>query len=294
MKKLILASFLTVMTAMSSATGIASGQSSGTNYPMAEDIKSVCSTQTNPITNVKSEGSLDNIFKIAGDKNVQYGIIQVDALVYQQGLDPNMMKNIVGVFPFFSTEFHLIVREDSKIKSFADLQGKNVVEGPEGSGTWVSVQVMKATTGVNWNGFKMSQLDGLKAVTQGVVDAEFVVAGRPITMLKGAKGIRLVPISHPALDNFKYYTKTMIPTNDDYTFQKTAVQTYKVDNILATYAFKNQYQKEIGELVTCITKNMGALQKSGHAKWKDVDPSNVNRIAWPTHPAAIKAIKAAQ
>lgn len=45
-----------------------------------------------------------------------------------------------------------------------------------------------------------------------------------------------------------------------YPFQKTAVSTYKVDNVLMTFAFKNQYQKEIGDLVTCITRNIDKLQ----------------------------------
>jgi len=38
--------------------GIASGQPSGTNYPMAADIARVCSTPTSPITNVYRMGRL--------------------------------------------------------------------------------------------------------------------------------------------------------------------------------------------------------------------------------------------
>lgn len=271
--------------------GIASGQPSGTNYPMVEDIRKVCSTPQHPIINVKSEGSLDNIFKVASDKNTQFSIAQIDALVYQQGLDPQMMQRENMVFPFFSVEMHLIVRADSKIQSFADLQGKRVVEGPEGAGTWVSVQVMKATTGINWSGYKMSQTEGLKAVQDGLVDAEFVVAGMPISMLSTATGVRIIPISHPKLDAFKYYNKTMIPSGT-YPFQKSAIATYKVDNVLITYAFKNQYQKEIGDLVTCITRNLDTLQSGGHPKWRSVDPTDIDRIKWQAHPAAVKAIKA--
>lgn len=270
--------------------GIASGQPSGTNYPMAEDIKRVCSTPTNPINNVTSDGSLDNIFKIYGDPTVQFGIVQADALAYQQGLDKKMMSRIQMVFPFFSTEIHIITKDGSPITSLAQLAGKNVVEGPEGSGTWVTVQVVKSLTGLKWNGFYASQTDGMKAVVSGQADAMFIVAGVPVKLVKETAGIKLLPISHPALDSFGLYTKTMIPTNT-YPSVKSAVGTYKVDNVLATFAFKSERQAEIGGLVTCIAKNISVLQSTGHPKWRDVDPTDIDRIKWQAHPAAVAAIK---
>lgn len=289
MKKTMIALVLSVAP-LAQATGIASGQPTGTNYPMAEDIVKVCSKPGAPITNVVSDGALDNIYKIYGDKLTQYGVIPTDALMYQKGIDPRMMENIKMVFPFFSAEMHLIVRADSPINTLADLAGKRVVEGPEGSGTWVSVQVIKSLTGSNWNTQILSQKAGMDAVLKGTADAEFIVAGRPITMLDTAKGIKLIPLNHPKLDGFGLYTKTMIPSNS-YPFQKTSVSTYKVDTVLATYAFKNQYQKEIGDLVTCIVRNMPRLQSEGHPKWKDVRPEDLERIKWPSHPAALRAIK---
>lgn len=295
MMKRNLAAILLACAAISASAqtsiGIASGQPSGTNYPMVENIVKVCSTPGHPIVNVKSEGSLDNIYKISGDKNTQMGIFQEDAGVYQRGIDPKMMDKVQMVFPFFSTEIHIVVKDNSSIRSFADLQGKKVIEGPEGSGTWVTSQVIKGTTGITWSGYKMSQTEGLKAVQDGLVDAEFVVAGKPVTMLQNATGVRLIPIVNPKLDAFKYYTKAMIPSGT-YAFQKTSIPTYKVANILAVYAFKNQYQKEIGDLAGCITRSMQTLQQDGHPKWKDVDPTDVKSIAWPIHPAALKAIQA--
>lgn len=269
--------------------GIASGQPSGTNYPMVQDIVRVCSTPSQKINNVVSEGSLDSLQKIYTDHNTQYGIIQADALVYQQGLDKKMMDRIMMVFPFFSTEIHVVVRADSPIKTFNDLAGKIVIEGPDGSGTWVTAQVMKSLTGVNWRGFNASIPAGLAKVQQGQADAEIIVAGKPIAALKDAKNVRLLSINNPRLDSFNLYTKTMI-SSGSYSFQPSPVQTYKVDNVLATYAYKTQFQKEIGSLVTCIAKNVGNLQQTGHPKWRDVDPTDINRIKWPAHPAAAAAI----
>lgn len=278
------------------SVGIASGQQSGTNYPMAADISKVCSSNQLKINNVVSDGSLDNIMKITTDRNTQFGIIQADALAYQKGIDPQMMKKIVMVFPFFSTEVHLVVKDGSPIKSLADLANKRVVEGPEGSGTWVTVQMIKALTGINWIPLPMSQKAGIDAVVSGAVDAEFIVAGMPVKLISETKGVKLVSISHPKLDSFGLYTKATIPSGGPdgaYPFLKNSLQTYKVDNVLATFDYKNSHQEVISGLVGCITKNIGRLQSEDgfHAKWKDVSITDIDRIQWPAHAAAAAAIK---
>lgn len=278
------------MPAHAGPVGIASGQPSGTNYPMAADIARVCSTPQSPITNVQSDGSLDNLAKVYGDKNVQYGIVQTDALMYQKGVDPKMMDRIQMVFPFFSSEIHLVVKANSPINSLADLQGKRVDEDVEGSGSWVSVQVIKSLTGYRWTALNMQQSQGLQALQSGQVDALFVNAGRPVGMLAQAQGLKLVSINNPKLDAFGLYTKSTIPSGS-YPFQNQSVQTYKTGNVLVTYAFKNQYQKEIGDLVTCVMNKLPQLQQTGHPKWKNVDPTDIERIDWQTHPAALQAIK---
>ena len=195
------------------------------------------------------------------------------------------------VFPFFSTEMHLIAKDGSPIASLDSLAGKRVVEGPEGSGTWVTVQLIKKLTGIQWIPVQASQKDGMSMVLNGQADAEFVVAGAPVSMLISTAGYKLVPLSHPKLDQFPLYTKAMIPSG--MYPGKGTVGTYKVDNVLVTFAFKNQYQKEIGDLVTCITTNMGKLQTGSqfHPKWRSVNPLDINRIKWAAHPAAVAAIK---
>lgn len=288
---LLLAASLSVQAAQ---VGIASGNPTGTNYPMVEDIIKVCSTPSATIHNVVSDGSLDNIAKISIDKSTQYGIFQADAGEYMKGQDPKMMERILMVFPFFSTEMHLVSKEGSNITSLASLAGKRVVEGPEGSGTWVSAQVIKSLTGIKWTPILASQQAGFDMVLAGTADAEFIVAGAPVKLLQTGKGFKLVPMSHPALDSFGLYTKALIPSGM-YPSSKGTVSTYKVDNILGTYAYKSQYQTEIRALVTCLAKNVDKLQTGAefHPKWRDVDITDIERIKWTPHPAAVQAIKKA-
>jgi hypothetical protein len=292
-KSLIIIAALVAGIAHATQVGIASGNPSGTNYAMTQDIVKTCSTPTSPIKNVSSGGSIENLFRVHSDSSVQYGITQADAAAYQQIVDPAMMSKVLMVFPFFSTEFHIITKDGSNINNLSDLSGRNVIEGAESSGNWVTAQMIQRLTGIKWHAVHgdLNQQQGFDAVKAGKADAQIVVAGRPIDMLKGATGIKLVNVSHPKLDAYKLYTSTMIFPDKDYPFLKSPVKTYKVDNLLVTYAFKNQYQKEIGELVGCITRNVEKLQTTGHPKWRDVDPLAVERIDWPVHPAALTAIK---
>lgn len=292
MNRTLIAIAAIVSSTQAGAAGIASGQPSGTNHPMVEDIIKVCSSPTAPLTNVVSDGSIDNLNKVYQDPAAQFGIVQADAATYQSGVDKKMMSKIQMVFPFFSTEIHIVAKDGSPINSLADLAGKRVVEGPEGSGTWVTVQVIKDLTGLKWNGFYASQVDGMKAIAAGQADVMFVVAGAPVKIIKETAGIKLVPMKHEALDKFGLYTKAQLSTSL-YPNQKAAVNTYKVDNMLVTYAFKTERQKEIGDLVTCIAKNVEKMQTTAgfHPKWKDVDALDIDRIQWPAHPAAVAAIK---
>jgi TRAP transporter TAXI family solute receptor len=283
--------------------GIASASKSGTNFPMVEDIRAVCSKPGAEITNVETNGTLDNIALVHGSPKAQFGIAQLDGLKYQEGIDKRMMERIQVVFPFFSTEIHLITKDGSTITDLSQLAGKRVIEGPEGSGTWVSVQVVKELTKLQWQGFYAKQDEGMKALLAGQADAMFIVAGKPVKIIEETPGARVISMKHPALDSFSLYTRAMIPAGT-YPGTKTTVNTYKVDNAMITFAFKQERQAEIAGLVTCITSNLEKLQTGGmntavtpnrafHPKWRDVDATDINRIQWPTHPAAKAAINRA-
>lgn len=276
----------------SQSIGIASGAETGTNWPMVEDVIKVCSRPGAEIRNRVTAGGQENLDLIYTDKTTQYGIVPEDVLVYEQGNDPKKMEKIVQIFPFFTTEIHLVVTDKSPIRTVADLAGKRVVDGPDGSASWITTQVVKNLMGMQWSGMKLSQKDGMAALLAGQADAMFITAGKPITIISNTKGIRLVPIESTKLDSFKYYTKTRIDKGS-YAFLPGSVNTYKVNNVLATYAFKNQYQKEIGDLVTCITRNVEKMQTTAgfHPKWRDVNPLDIESVSWPAHPAALAAIK---
>lgn len=276
------------------AGGLTTGSESATYFAMGTDMKKICapsvSLQVHP-----SEGSLANLSRIFKDKDTQYGIIQQDALIYRNLTDAAMMKNIMMLFPLFNEEIHILVNAKSGIKDFKDLQGKKVVIGTEGSGNWVTAQIIKNKTGMNWTDVQMAPKEALFNLAMGESDAMIYVAGAPISALKemgaSAKGkISMIPLRHPSLQNF--YVSSDIP-GGLYPWQDRSVNTYAVKSVLATFNYKSPaMQDEITKLVTCLVKNLPTLQaeKPYHAKWREVDPLSINSVDWPVHPTAAKLI----
>jgi TRAP transporter TAXI family solute receptor len=274
------------------AMGIGSGNVTGTNYPMVENLIKVCGSAAGPFENIKTAGSLENLDRTFSDSTMQFGITQLDAAKYYAGSDPKSAAKLKAVLPFFTTEIHLLVRDGVKANNLADIKNLRVIEGPDGSGTWVSVQVIKKLTGLTWQGSLASQADGLKALQAGQADAMFIVAGKPIGMLMGVMGVHLISVQHPALDNFSMYTSAML-TAGDYPGLSGTIRTYKMQNALMTFDFGVQYQQVIFKLVQCLQQKLPELQNPAngyHTKWRSVDPKDLETFPWPVHPQALKAL----
>ena len=274
--------------------GISTGSPSGTYYAVAQDLQRVCKGVVD-IKIYESAGSLSNLERIFSDPNVQYGIVQEDALLYKQLTDPELMAKIRVVAPFFREEIVVVAGANSGINSLQDLAGKRVVMGVPGSGNSVAAQLIAAKTGLDKSikAIEASPKDGLDMLANGQADAVFVVGGKPFPLLQNlgsfANGrVKIVPLSSPALDGF--YRKAMIPEGI-YAWQKTAVQTYAVQSVLATFDYKSPtMQKDIGNLVKCMQEKLPELQEKGHPKWREVDLSDLKRVNWPVHPAALRAL----
>jgi TRAP transporter TAXI family solute receptor len=265
--------------------GIATGNPSLTYFKIGNDIKNVC--KDSHVTVYESSGSLVNIERVLEDKRTQYAIVQQDALAFKALDDKKTKEKIKMIMPLYNEEIHFVVANPN-IKSLKDLVGKRVVIGTEGSGNWVSSQIIKAKTEIEWVDVLVSPTEGINKMLLGGADAMFVVGGKPVSLLQNigaeAKGkLRLVSMSHPALDDF--YIKSSI-TEGMYAWSPGRINTYAVKSILVTFDFKSQYQNDISKLVGCITNNLGKLQSDGHAKWREVEPSDYKLVKWPVHPAA--------
>ncbi|MGH8869123.1 MAG: TAXI family TRAP transporter solute-binding subunit [Actinomycetes bacterium] len=94
---------------------------------------------------------------------------------------------------------HLVVPTDSPIRTLADLRGREVSVGPDGSGTELTAARLLTVAGLTQDTrtTRLGLIDSAEALRTGDVDAFFWSGGLPtpeVTELSQGSGVRLVPL----------------------------------------------------------------------------------------------------
>lgn len=155
-----------------------------------------------------SRGSVINVQGIASGR-IESALVQADvAYSAYHGKDHFAGKNAVPglrvIANLYPEAVHVVVREDSRIRSVADLRGKRVSLDLEGSGTRpIAVLVLKGY-GVERGGLRQvnSQVGpAIDRLRGGRIDGFFFVGGFPapsIARLAGDMRLRLLPVAGEA------------------------------------------------------------------------------------------------
>ena len=207
------------------------GGETGTYYAfggvIAQDVSA--NTATN-VTAISSDGSKANVLLLqSGD--AQLGFCQSDVMAYAYNGTSTFADT--GAYTGFSTVANLymeqvqIVTCNPDIKTVADLAGKKVAVGAAGSGVYFNAVDILSAYGLgdlndkgeftqmiaNYQSFG----DSADSLTDGTIDAAFIVAGAPttaVTDLATTKDTYLVSLDseHIAklLETSDYYTETVI------------------------------------------------------------------------------------
>jgi TRAP transporter TAXI family solute receptor len=174
-----------------------------------------------------TQGSVENV-DLIGRRQLESALAQADIASWAYhgtGIfkSKGAITNLRAIAALFPESIHLVVLNDSPIKSLRDLKSKRVGLGEKESGTLADARIVLEAAGLTERDVKpdYSRLneaaDGLRAKT---LDAFFVVGGYPIpavTELAAATPIRLVPVSDEGLDKLKkrypFFTRTTIPAD---------------------------------------------------------------------------------
>ena len=273
--------------------GMVTGSSTGTYIQFGQDIAKVAQSVGVDILVKESEGSIDNIRRLVSTENAALGIVQSDVLGFlSRSADPQVRRiasRLRLIVPFYNEEVHLLARTD--IRRFEDLNGRRMVVGTQASGNWVTSSNLLRM--VNVNPAELIELpppEGVSAVLTGQAEAMLYVIGKPAKLFSAVlelqkdprfghltKDIHFVPLNHPAMLQ-EYLASTIGP--DDYPWLSATVPTVAVKAVLISFDFssrKNAYYQqrcgELGKLGAAIQENFAELQRSGHAKWREVDLS---------------------
>ena len=272
------------------------GGETGTYYAFGGVIAQSVTTNTDvSVTAVSSDGSKANVLLLAAG-DAQLGFCQSDVMAY--AFNGTSTFADVGKVSDFSTVANLymeqvqIVTCDPSIKTVDDLRGKKVSIGAAGSGVYFNAIDILGAYGMtesdivaNFQNFA----DSADSLTDGTIDAAFIVAGAPttaITTLATGKDVYLVNLDDEHIDKLMetspYYSKAVIPADayglaSDTTTVAVGAVVIARDDVSedAVYAF-----------VSDIFTNKDSL---AHGKAAELDINfAANVTAVPYHPGAAK------
>jgi TRAP transporter TAXI family solute receptor len=217
---------------------IATGSTAGTFFPVGEaiaglishprgvdrcDNKGVCGPAGLIMSARTSEGAADNVIAV-NNGDVESGLSQSDvvaAAVKGQGpfrrLGPQ--KHVRVIASLFSEQVHLVVSTKSKIKSIADLKGKRVSLGSDGSGVSITAREILAAWRIPESAMKTAHEDVFNAaalMNQGKLDAFFAVGGVPLDAVGDLithGTARLLPIDGPGRDRLLKTVPSLSPAS---------------------------------------------------------------------------------
>ena len=292
---------------------IGTGGTSGTYYPIGGIIANIISNPPGSLDCDKggscgvpglvavvqsSSGSIANVEDIASGA-IELALSQADIAYWAyngSGLyhhdEPNdALRAIANLYP---ESIHVVVRRGAGIESIADLAGKRVSVGEEGSGTLVETKAILAAYGLNLSDVAPQYLRpgaASLAISEGTLDAFFFVAGYPVTAitdLTRGMEIDLLPIGDDEADNvaafYPFFTKSVIPAG---TYQ--GVGAVATINIGAQLLVAAGIEDEIVYLITAALwhENARRLLDNGHAKGREIRlETALNGLAVPLHPGA--------
>lgn len=246
-----------------------------------------------------SAGSVQNIETLAAGEGY-YAIVQSDLEQAARegtgrfaGAQP--FPGLRSVFSLHPEPFTVLARPDAGIRSAADLKGRRLNVGPQGSGMRATALTLLEAFG--WSAEDFALLgdlgpdEQLAAFCEGRVDAMILVVGHPSGWVQDAttacKAV-LVPIDGPRVDALlkaaPYYAPAVID-GGTYEGQLANVRTFGVRAVLVTVA--DRPEAEVYELAKAVFENLPVF-KQMHPALARLEPDQMVRygLAAPLHPGA--------
>ena len=303
MKKLI--ALLTALTLiLSCAAAMAeltftTGGTSGTYYAYGNVLAQYITNHSDvAVTAVAGNGSAANI-DLLDLGEAQLGFVQNDVAYYAhngirfaqyEGQPVDSFTALAALY----TETVQLITCDPSITSVADLKGKNVSIGSQGSGVYFNALDFLAAYGLGLSDINPQYLsfgDSAEALKDLKIDAAFVVAGAPtpaVTDLCTTKGAYLVPLDDEHVAKLQEissaYTPSVIPAG---TYAGIDEDKLTVGVKAIIIAGEDVTDEEAYTIVSTLFENAAEITQA-HAKGADLDLAYGAECGIPYHPGAAK------
>ncbi|MGM9925571.1 MAG: TAXI family TRAP transporter solute-binding subunit [Bacillus sp. (in: firmicutes)] len=242
---------------------IATGDMSGVYFPIGQALAGIYERKKGVAVGTRvTDASVENM-ALVGRKQADIGFSTADVLDAAEQ-DISRLRALTGFYPNY---MQVVTTKESGIYSLADLKGKRISTGKEGSGTKIMAERVLRAAGLakqDTYTYNMSFSQAADALRNGAIDAAFFSSGLPnpeITELAMEIPITLLPISGEVADRlvgeFNVYTNGRIP-QDLYAGNTKPVESITVPNVLL--AHQDITDSEAYQLVESLYSNLPELQ----------------------------------
>ena len=275
------------------------GGAAGTYYAFGNVLAQYITNNSDlTVTAIVGNGSAANIDLLdIGD--AQLGLVQNDVAGYAyngirfeqyEGKPITSFKALCALY----TETVQLVTCNPEIKSVADLKGKNVSIGSQGSGVYFNAMDFFAAydmTEADINPQYLSFGDSAEALKDGKIDAAFVVAGAPtpaVTDLCTTKGAYLVSLDDEHVARLQEissaYAVSVIPAG---TYEGIDEDITTVGIMATIIANEDVTEDEAYTIVSTIFAGKDAITEA-HAKGAELDLEYASTCGLPYHAGAAR------
>ena len=285
----------------SNEMAMGTGSSTGTYFAYGGIISKVISDKTGiAVSPVSTGGSKDNIQGVASGK-YSLGTVQSDVMDYAWNGTRSFEKD--GKIDSFRTiaglyaEAVQLVTTDPSIKTVADLKGKKVSIGANGSGVYFNAMDVLAAAGLTIDDIdpQYQNFDSsAEALKNGQIQAAFIVAGAPTPAIEELcvtkSETRLVPIdgaiAEKLMKDNTFYSVYKVPANT-YKNQTEDVLTVTVKATLIVSAKASE--DDVYNITKAIFDNIDSIN---HPKAAELSLENATEgLTVPFHAGAAKYFK---
>lgn len=234
---------------------------------------------------VATEGSSQNLALIKTD-SAQLAFIQGDASVQESA------QAVALLFPEVA---HVLVNTQSGIEMMADLQGKQIVLPPKGSGSYQLFMPIAQHYGIQTKQLQpLSTTAAYSQLRSGKADALFQVIRPGSTALRQlleSPTLRLLPIEQiDALRlTYPYLEEASIPQGTYGGAQPVPAQTVKTVAVRALFVARRQVSEEVMFAITRVLQDRKMELVAAYPPAFTIEPPPPQGIlGWPMHPGAAR------
>ena len=277
---------------------IATGSSAGTYYPIGAAIAAIlnASIEGTAARAIPSRGSIENLLWLErGD--VELGIAQQDVAYYalhgQETFAGRALGGVRALSALYPEMIQVVVRRDGPVQGIADLRGRRVALGAQGSGTAFNARQILQAAGVlqEVRALEAPFEEAMTQLEQGNLDAAFITAGVPTRVIQALAErvpIRILPIDGPLrqelMRRYPFFSEASLPAGSY--GAPGAIGTVAITALLVCQAALPE--ETVTQLLQALFANLAYL-KQAHPRGADITLEAAPRgLAVPLHPAAAR------